>query len=152
MVDIICSLAESMSGLGNISPSIQLNFQTGSGELIVEQARKLAEVRAEEMKQSLRVSARVLQREAPELPQLVPLLAAGDDEDEESRMLGTVYRPRPPEEAEERVLQYAAIHDGNVDVTDASTVLRLPSDDVEQAMLTLMAQGKVKVGDGGGDK
>ena len=48
---------------------------------------------------------------------------------------------------EEQVLQYAAIHNGSVDITDASTVLKLPSDEVEQAMLTLMAQGKVKVND-----
>jgi hypothetical protein len=81
----------------------------------------------------------------------VPLLATGEDDDE-SPILGTVYKPRPAEESEEQVLQYAAIHNGNVDITDASTVLKMPSDDVEQAMLTLMAQGKVKVNDLGGSE
>ena len=147
--DINDALAETMTGMGNISPTIQLNIQNESGEEIVEQARKLAEERAEEMKRTLMVSPRLIQREAPEIQQRIPILATGDDEDEDSQILGTVYKPQPPDEAEERVLQYAAIHNGNVDITDASTVLKMPSDDVEQAMLTLMAQGKVKVGNGG---
>ena len=150
--DINSALAETMTGMGNISPTIQLNIQSGTGEEIVEQARKLAEERAEEMKRTLRVSPKLIQREAPEIQQRVPMLATGGDEDEESQMLGTLYGPQPADEAEERVLQYAAIHNGNVDVTDASTVLKMPSDDVEQAMLTLMAQGKVKVGEGGGSE
>jgi division protein CdvB (Snf7/Vps24/ESCRT-III family) len=151
--DINNALAETMTGMGNISPTIQLNIQSGSGEEIVEQARKLAEERAEEMKRTLMVSPRLIQREAPEIQQRIPILATGDEGDEESQILGTVYRPQPPNEAEEQVLQYAAIHNGNVDITDASTVLKMPSDDVERAMLTLMAQGKVKVGDlGEGEK
>ena len=150
--DINAALAETMSGMGNISPSIQLSLQEGTGEEIVEQARKLAEERAEEMKRRLRVSPRMIQREAPEFQERIPILATGDEEDEESQFLGTIYKPQPVDEAEERVLQYAAIHNGNVDVTDASTVLKIPSDEVEQAMLTLMAQGKVKVGEGGGSE
>lgn len=148
--DISNALAETMTGMGNISPTIQLNIQNESGEEIVEQARKLAEERAEEMKRTLMVSPRLIQREAPEIQQRIPILASGDDGDEESQILGTIYRSQPSHEAEERVLQYAAIHNGAVDITDASTELKLPSDDVEQAMLTLMAQGKVRVGDGGG--
>jgi division protein CdvB (Snf7/Vps24/ESCRT-III family) len=150
--DINNALAETMTGMGNITPTIQLNIQDGSGEEIVEQAKRLAEERAEEMKRTLRVSPRLIQREAPEIQQRIPILATGDDSDEESQILGTVYKPQPADEAEERVLQYAAIHNGNVDITDASTVLKMPSDEVEQAMLTLMAQGKVKVGSGGGSE
>ena len=151
--DINNALNETMVGMGNISPSIQLNINTESGEELVEQARKLAEERAEEMKRTLRVSPSLIQRAAPEATERIPLLASGDDEDEESRILGTVYKPQPREEAEEQVLQYAAIHNGNVDITDASTMLKMPSDDVEQAMLTLLAQGKVRINDtGGSDK
>ena len=145
--DINSALAETMTGMGNISPAIQLNIQNESGQEIVEQAKKLAQERAEEMKRTLMVSPRLFQREAPEFQERTPMLATGGDEDEEYQILGTIYKPRPPDEAEERVLQYAAIHNGSVDVTDASTVLKMPSDDVEQAMLTLMAQGKVKVGE-----
>ena len=150
--DINNALAETMTGMGNISPTIQLNIQNDSGEEIVEQARRLAEERAEEMKRTLMVSPRLIQREAPEIQRRIPILAAGDDTDDESQILGTIYKPHPPGDAEERVLEYAAIHNGTVDITDASTVLKLPSDDVEQAMLTLMAQGKVKVGEGGGSE
>ena len=142
------TLNETMLGMGNISPNIQLNIQTESGEELVEQARKLAEERAEEMQRTLRVSPRLIQREAPEIQEKIPLLAFGDD-DEELQILGTVYKPQPNDDAEERVLQYAAIHNGEVNLSDASIVLKMPSDDVEQAMLTLMAQGKVKFNDSG---
>jgi division protein CdvB (Snf7/Vps24/ESCRT-III family) len=147
--DINTALSETMVGMGNIAPSIQLNIQDSSGEEIVEQARKLAEQRAQEMTRTLKVSPRLIEREAPEIQQRIPILAAGDDQDEEGQILGTVYKPAHPDDTEERVLQYAAIHNGKVDVTDASNVLKMPSDDVEQAMLTLMAQGKVKLGDQG---
>jgi division protein CdvB (Snf7/Vps24/ESCRT-III family) len=147
--EISSALSETMAGMGNVTPEVQINIQTDSGEELIEQARKLAEERAEEMKRTLKVSPKVLQREAPELQAKTPLLASGDDEEEESHFLGAVYAPHQPDEAEEQLLQYAAIHDGNVDVTDASSVLKMPSDEVEQAMLTLMAQGKVKLGEGG---
>ncbi len=143
--EINTALTETMAEMGNVSPSISLNIQTESGEELVEQARKLAEERAEEMKRTLVVSPRQIQRDAEELDRKVPLLATGEEEDEESAMLGTLYRAPPGEEVEEQVLQYAAIHNGNVDITDASSVLKMPSDEVEQAMLKLLSEGKVKV-------
>ena len=149
--DINSALTETMAGMENISPSISLNIQTETGEELVEEARKLAEERAEEMKRSLGASPMHLQLRGYEQTSRMPLLATGEDDDE-SAILGTVYKPRPAEETEEQVLQYAAIHNGNVDITDASTVLKMPSDEVEQAMLTLMAQGKVKVNDLGGSE
>ena len=151
--DINNALSETMAGMENISPSISLNIKTETGEELVEQARKLAEERAEEMKRSIDVSPLHLQLRGYEQSSRVPLLATGEDDDEDPAILGTVYKPRPVHETEEQVLQYAAIHNGNVDISDASTVLKMPSDDVEQAMLILMAQGKVKVnGLGGSEK
>ncbi len=142
--EINTALTETMAEMGNVSPSISLNIQTESGEELVEQARKLAEERAEEMKRTLIVSPRQIQRQVEELDRKVPLLATGEEEDEEAALLGTLYRAPEGEDAEEQVLQYAAIHNGNVDITDASTVLKMPSDDVEQAMLKLLSEGKVK--------
>jgi division protein CdvB (Snf7/Vps24/ESCRT-III family) len=146
--DISSALTETMAGMENISPSISLNIQTESGEELVEQARKLAEERADEMKRNLTLSTRQIQS-AESFDRRVALLEGVDDE-EEAAVLGTMYRPQPVEEAEEQVLQYAAIHNGNVDITDASTALKMPSDDVEHAMLTLLAQGKVKFNESGG--
>ena len=147
--DINNALTETMAEMGHVSPSISLNIQTESGEELVEQARKLAEERADEMKHSLLLSPRQIQA-AEGLDRRVPLLEGVGEDEEEASILGTVYSNQPVEQAEEQVLQYAAIHNGSVDITDASTVLKMPSDDVEQAMLTLLAQGKVKVNDGGG--
>jgi division protein CdvB (Snf7/Vps24/ESCRT-III family) len=149
--DINNTLTETMSEMGRVTPSINLNIRTESGEELVEEARRLAEQRAEEMKVNLGVSAFDMQRAVDQSETRIPILATGEDGDEET-ILGTVYRPQPIDNSQERVLQYAAIHDGNVDITDASTVLKMPSDDVEQAMLTLMAQGKVKVEDNGGSR
>ena len=143
--EINAALTETMAEMGNVSPSISLNIQTESGAELVEQARKLAEERAEEMKRTLVVSPRQIQQNGEELDRRVPLLATGEEEDEESSALGTLYRSSPGEEAEEQVLQYAAIHNGSVDVTDASNMLKMPSDDLEQAMLKLLAEGRVKV-------
>ncbi len=144
------ALSETMAEMGHVSPSISLNTQTESGEELVEQARKLAEERAEEMKRSLMLSPAEIAR-GELLPQSrVPLLATGEEDEESAPLLGTLYKPKPIEETEEQVLQYAAIHNWSVDITDASTVLKMPSDEVEQAMLTLMAQGKVKVNEVGG--
>lgn len=144
------ALTETMAEMGQVSPSINLNIQTESGEELVEQARKLAEERAEEMKRSLILSPRQIQRQAEQLDERVPLLATGEEDEEEAAVLGTLYRAQPVEDVEEQVLQYAAIHSGNVDITDASSVLKMPSDDVEQAMLKLMAEGKVKITENGG--
>lgn len=138
------ALTETMAEMGHVSPSISLNIQTENGEELVEQARKLAEERAEEMKRSLTLSPVQIQREAEEMDRRVPLLATGEEGDDEVSILGTIYKPQPAEQAEEQVLQYAAIHNGNVDISDASTQLKMPPDYVEEAMLTLMAQGKVK--------
>lgn len=147
--DINNALTETMAGMENISPSISLNIKTETGEELVEQARKLAEERAEEMKRTLSPSPRQAQVAEP-FERTVPLLEGAGEDDEDASFLGMVYRPQQVEEAEEQVLQYAAIHNGNVDITDASSALKIPSDDVEQAMLTLLAQGKVKVNDAGG--
>lgn len=151
--EINTALTETMAEMGNVSPSISLNIQTESGEELIEQARRLAEERAEEMKRTMVVSPRQIQENGEELGRRVPLLATGGEDDEEMMALGTLYRAPPGEEVEEQVLQYAAIHNGNVDITDASTILKMPSDDLEQAMLKLLAEGKVKVGQlEGGDK
>jgi division protein CdvB (Snf7/Vps24/ESCRT-III family) len=144
--EINAALTETMAEMGNVSPSISLNIQTESGEELIEQARKLAEERAEEMKRSMFVSPLEIQQNGEELDRRVPLLETGEEDgDEELRALGTLYRAQPAEDAEEQVLQYASIHNGSVDISDVSTMLKMPPDDLEQAMLKLLAEGKVKL-------
>jgi division protein CdvB (Snf7/Vps24/ESCRT-III family) len=143
--DINSVLSETMAEIGHVSPSVSLDIQTESGEDLVEQARKLAEERAEEMKRTLLVSPRQLHKWTEGPDQRIPILEGGVEEEEDPGFLGTLFGPRQPDDSEERILQYAAIHDGSVDITDASNVLKLPSDDVEQAMITLISQGRVRV-------
>jgi len=150
--DINSALTETMSGMGQVSPTISLDIRTESGEELVEQARRLAEQRAEEMKQSLATSRfKLPEEEVQGFDFRIPILETGED-DEEASVLGTLYQPAPEEDVEEQVLKYANIHSGSVDVTDASNVLKMPSDDVEQAMLKLIAVGKVRMNEGGTEK
>jgi division protein CdvB (Snf7/Vps24/ESCRT-III family) len=141
--EISSTLSETMAEMGNVSPSISLNINSESGAELVEQARKLAEERAEEMKKTL-VTPRQIE-ETGSVQRRMPLLATGEEETEEAATIGTLYGSPPQEVVEEQVLQYAAIHNGDVDVTDVSSVLKLPSDDVEQVMLKLLSEGKVRV-------
>lgn len=145
--EINSALTETMAEMGNVSPSISLNIQTESGAELVEQARKLAEERAEEMKNSMIFSPSQIQKNADELERRMALLATGEegDEAEESIALGTLYRSKAAAGAEEQVLKYAAVHNGDVDISDASTVLHMPPDDLEQTMLKLLSEGKVKL-------
>jgi division protein CdvB (Snf7/Vps24/ESCRT-III family) len=141
--EITNTLTETMAEMSNMSPSFSMSVSTESGEELVEQARKFAELRAEEMKQSLGAPAIDIRKPAEALRSRVALPEGGDEEDDEAA-LGVLYSDQKPEELEERVLQYAVIHNGNVDITDAAAALKLPSDDVEGAMLQLLNQGKMK--------
>lgn len=145
--EINAALTETMAEMGNVSPSISLDVQAESGEELIEQARKLAEQRAEEMKRSMVVSPRQIQQNGEALERRVPLFATGEGEagEDEFMALGRLYRGQPVEDAEEQVMRYAAIHDGNVDISDASAILKMPPDDLEEATLKLLAEGKVKV-------
>ena len=91
--EINSALSETMAEMGHVTPSISLNIQTESGEELVEQARKLAEERAEEMKRTLGVSPRRIQEFAEGYDSRVPLLEGGGPDDEETPLLGTLYRP-----------------------------------------------------------
>jgi division protein CdvB (Snf7/Vps24/ESCRT-III family) len=142
--EISNTLTETMAEMGNVSPAISLNIQTETGEELVEQAKQLAEQRAEEMKQNLGVPQLRVDRVAEDIERRVALLASGDDSDD-SPPLGLLYTPEEDPQAEAQVLQYAAIHNGSVNISDASSVLKLPSDDVEQAMLKLISEGRLKV-------
>jgi division protein CdvB (Snf7/Vps24/ESCRT-III family) len=144
------TLTETMAEMGNVSPTISLNVRTESGEELVEQARKLAEERAEQMKSNMFASPRKILEEADAPAGRTPLLATGEEGEDEGAMLGVLYAPSRHEEAEEEVLQYAAIHNGNVDITDVANVLKMPSDEVEQALLKLLSEGKVKLTQQGG--
>ena len=147
--DITNTLTETMAEMSNMSPNFSLNVSTESGEELVEQARQFAELRAEEMKQSLGAPSIDLKHPLETPRERVALLEGGGDDDDDIP-LGEIYSEQKPEELEERVLQYAVIHDGNVDITDAAMALKMPSDDVEGAMLHLLNQGKMKFGQGEG--
>ena len=72
-----------------------------------------------------------------------PLLATGD-EAEEATVLGTLYSAPKNEKVEFEGLSYAATHEGAMDVSKTSQQLGIPQDLVEQSMMHLVAQGKVK--------
>lgn len=148
--EINSTLVETMAEMGSMAPTISLDLNTESGEELIEQARKYAEQRADELKRQLNLSPRVIMREAKEMGQKFPLLATDDYIDDIP--IGTLYSQVGERETEEKVLSYALNHNGSVDVNDASISLRIPSDEVENAMLKLISEGKIKLNGGGEDK
>jgi hypothetical protein len=70
-------------------------------------------------------------------------LATGE-EDDEGVVLGTIYAVPKDEKVELEVLRYASTHEGALDVSRTSQHLGIPQDLVEQSMIHLVAQGKVK--------
>ncbi len=144
--EITNTLTETMAQMSNVSPNLSLNVSTESGEELVEQARRFAEQQAEDMKRTFEVSPQQIQQSAEPLRRRVALLEGGEEDEEDETALGVLFTETKPQEVEENVLRYAVIHDGNVDITDASVALKLPADEVEQAMLHLLNEGKMKVG------
>jgi division protein CdvB (Snf7/Vps24/ESCRT-III family) len=138
--EITNTLSETIVQMGTISPNISMNVNNESAEELVEQAKKYAEENAEKMKRAI---SSPLQSMEKIKEGNVELLEVGEGEEEEESILGYVYS-KPSDNVEEQVLKYASIHDGNIDVTDASNVLNLPTDEVEDTVLRLLSEGKVK--------
>jgi division protein CdvB (Snf7/Vps24/ESCRT-III family) len=136
--EISSTLSETMIQMGTVSPNISIDVNSESADELVEQAKKYAEEKAEKIKKTI-------SSPFPSLEDIsegkVELLETGDDNEEE--ILGYVYST-PKKDVEEQVLKYASIHDGNIDVTDASNVLNIPPDEVEKTVLKLLSEGKVK--------
>ena len=59
-------------------------------------------------------------------------------------VLGTIYSAPKDEKVEYEVLRYAATHEGALDISRTSQQLGIPQDLVEESMIHLVAQGKVK--------
>jgi division protein CdvB (Snf7/Vps24/ESCRT-III family) len=142
--DINSTLVETMAQMGQISPSINIDIKTENSEDLVEQAKKYAEVQSARLKDSLnmmpgRFEEQILRTADDDMP----LLATGDEE-EENIVLGTIYSAPKDEKVEYEVLRYAATHAGALDISRTSQQLGIPQDLVEQSMINLVAQGKVK--------
>lgn len=144
--DINNTFVETMAQMGQISPNLNIDIKTEGSEELVEQAKKFAEERSADMMDSLNVMPTRLEEQlrisAEE--EHTPLLATGEEGDDENVVLGTLYSSPRDEKVEGEVLSYAATHDGVMDVSSTSQQLGIPEDLVEQSMLRLVAQGKVK--------
>jgi len=145
--DINSTLVETMAQMGQISPSINIDIKTEDSEDLVEQAKRYAEEQSARLRDSLNMMPgkfdEQILRTADEH---MPLLATGDDEEgeEESIMLGTIYSAPKDQKVEHEVLKYAATHEGAMDVSRTAQQLGIPQDLVEESMIHLVAQGKVK--------
>lgn len=149
--DINSALSETMSEMGNVSPSISLDIKTDSGEELVEQARKLAEERAEEMRATLGVSPKALESGTEAFGARIPVLATGEEDEDEARILGVLYGPPKPAEPEE-ALRFATLREGRVDISDATAVLKLPPEEIEVDVLKAAIKGEADASEGGTEK
>ena len=142
--DINSTLLETMSQMGQVSPNINIDIKTENSEDLVEQAKRYAEEQSAHLMDSLNMMPGKFEEQVlrPIDDDHTPLLATGDEEDE-SIVLGTIYSPKD-EKVEFEVLQYAAAHEGALDVSRTSQQLGIPQELVEQSVIRLVAQGKVK--------
>ena len=149
------TLTETMAQMGQISPSKTVDVHTENAEELVDQARRFAEEQAEELKRSLHVmpgryEAEIHQSQAGEaaeeamMDDRIPILATGDDEEEGSVVLGTIFGPPADPKVEGEVLNYATTHEGVIDISETSVSLGIPQDEVEHTMIRLVAAGKIK--------
>jgi len=142
--DINSTLVETMAQMGQISPNINIDIRTENSEDLVEQARKFAEEQSARMRDSLNVMPGKFEEEVLRTAEdHTPLLATGDEE-EENTVLGTIYSSPSDEKVDYEVLRYATTHEGAMDVPKTAQQLGIPQDQVEQSMIHLIAQGKVK--------
>jgi division protein CdvB (Snf7/Vps24/ESCRT-III family) len=143
--DINSTLAETMAQMGQIAPSINIDIKADDSEDLVEQAKRYAEEQSASLRDSLSMMPGKFEEQILRTSdEHTPLLATGDDEEEESVVLGTIYSAPKDEKVEHEVLRYAATHEGAMDVSKTSQQLGIPQDLVEVSMIHLVAQGKVK--------
>jgi len=138
------TLAETMAQMGQISPGITVDVHTENAEELVSQARKFAEEQAEQLKRSLHVMPSRYEAEIHQTDDRIPILATGDDGDEENVVLGTIFGPSDNPKVEGEVLKYATTHEGAIDISETSLSLGIPQDEVEHSLIRLVAAGKVK--------
>jgi len=141
--DINSTLAETMAQMGHISPSINIDIRTEDSQDLVEQAKRYAEEQSQKLKDSLKVMPDAFEEQVSRTAEDVPLLATGDHDDD-SVILGTILASPKDEKVEYEVLNYASTHEGALDVSRTSQHLGIPQDLVEQSMIRLVAEGKVK--------
>jgi len=141
--DINSTLVETMAQMGQISPNINIDIRTENSEDLVEQAKRYAEEQSERLRDSLNMMPGKFEEQILRTADHTPLLATGDDE-EEGFVLGTLYSVPKDEKVDSQVLSYAATHEGALDVSRTSQQLGIPQEEVEQSMIHLVAQGKVK--------
>jgi division protein CdvB (Snf7/Vps24/ESCRT-III family) len=159
--EINSTLAETMAQMGQISPNINIDIRTEGSEELVAQARRYAEEQKAHLMDSLRVPAgryeehllRTADGDDDELSsqqqQQQAVLASGEDSEgdaeAENLILGTLYSsPQDDSSVDYEVARYAATHEGALDISKTSEQLGIPQDEVEESMIHLVAQGKVK--------
>jgi division protein CdvB (Snf7/Vps24/ESCRT-III family) len=138
------TLAETMSQLGQLSPTINVDVHNENAEQLVEQARKFAEEQSERLRESLHVIPSRFEQEIHNTEEHVPILATGEEGEEESPVLGTIFSSPNDGRVENEVLRYASSQNGVIDISETSVKLGIPADEVEHSMIRLMAQGKVR--------
>ena len=141
--EINSTLTETMAEMGQLNPTLSINVNSDTSEELIEEARKYAEEQAENAKRDLQIAPTRFEEEIARATAGTPLLATADDVEENS-ILGVVISSPGGSKVEEEVFKYAQANNGAVNVASAATALGIPADEVENSMLKLMANGKVK--------
>ena len=139
------TLAETMAQMGQISPGITVDIHNENAEELVEQARRFAEEQAEKLKQSLHVMPSRFEADVNMV----------EDSDPDTRDGGRLRGGEPdtrhhileqgrPQGRERGAPVRHGPQRGHRRLGDLALSSGIPQDEVEQSMIRLVAQGKVK--------
>jgi division protein CdvB (Snf7/Vps24/ESCRT-III family) len=146
--DVNATLTSTLEGLSQISPNFSLNVKTENEHELVEQAKKYAEEKAMALKGEIPSSILTAKGETLiEKTQKVAVLATGDNaESLDDGDFSPVILSRPKSyNIYDDIYKYVAGKDGQLNILEASTILNLPVDEVEQAVLKLASEGKIRL-------
>lgn len=147
--DVKSMLSETLVDLGNLSPSISIDIKSDDGSEIIEKAKLYADQRAQELKSDIPQSITSAKGEnMVEKTKKIALLATGESSFEEP-FKPTIFLKSEKNDGnavEEKVYTYVTSKNGCLNILEASVSLNMPAENVEKAVIKMVSDGKLKLG------
>ena len=145
--EVNSTMNETLTQLGNISPSLTIDTRTSSGADIIEKAKKYAGQQLSDLPELPPILDSTRGKSLLDKVENVAVLAAGG-EIGSSPSLSVQTSTRRQTEVEKRVLDYSLRAKGGMNILEASMVLDLAPDEVERIYLKLVSERKIRPNEG----
>jgi division protein CdvB (Snf7/Vps24/ESCRT-III family) len=144
--EVNATLTNALEGLSAVAPNISLDVKTDSENELVERAKMYAEQKSLQLGED--IPSFILTAKGNtifENTKKIALLATGDTPNENECLPVMLSTPKS-RNIDEEVRNYVAGKNGQFNVLEASSVLNLRPDEVEEAVLKLASEGKIMLG------